>query len=483
MALSGLRSLPIRLRLALGYALFLIAVIAAIGVFLLTALENSLQREADSALRLRALRVQREITTGEDGRLDPGDVTAALLDLAPLEEFAAPGIYVQILNHDGLVLASSPNLPGGQLPATSEVIADALSGREAYANVPAGSDRVRVYARPIEGEGRTAGIVLVGESLHLLDVTLRRMQQLLVLAALSAALVSVVGGWWLTTRALGPVAAVSQVAQRIAATGQFEQRIAVPPAQDEVGELVATFNVMLDRLERTFRRQREFLADVSHELRGPLMVIRGNLDLLKLGLPDDQRQESARDATEEVERMARLVSDLLFLAEADAQEMVQRQPVSLDEVVRTAWERAQAVDAGAHEVVLAGSDGVEVLGDRDRLEQLLWNLVENALRYTPAGGQVVLSLRRRGEVAEVKVADSGIGIPPEHQSRIFERFYRIDRARSHGHGSTGLGLAIAKQVAEMHGGQVQVSSKPGEGSVFTVVLPIQESESPPAATR
>lgn len=467
-----LRAIPLRLRLALGYGLFLVAVIAAVGLFLLAALENNLMQEADETLALRATHVQRQIATYKEGGLDPAEVAAALADLAPLEEFSAPGIYVQVLDREGAALAASPNLPGGQLPETSGVVMSALSGKEMYVTVPVGHERVRVLARPVQNHGRVIGAVLVGESLHLLDVTLRRMQQLLGIAAGSAALASLLGGWWLTTRAINPIANVTRVARRIAATGQFEQRLAVPPARDELGELAATFNDMLTRLEKTFRHQQEFLADVSHELRGPLMVIRGNLDLLKMELPSQDRQDSARDATEEVERMSRLISDLLFLAEMGTEQVVGRRPVALDKVVLEIFDRARGLDAGIHQILLTHNDPLMVLGDRDRLDQMLWNLVQNALRYTPADGQVELSLRRRGQIAEVTVADTGIGISPDHLHRIFERFYRVDRARSRGEGSTGLGLAIVKQVAEAHGGKVQVRSKPGEGSTFTVFLPI-----------
>ncbi|TAK27056.1 MAG: HAMP domain-containing protein [Chloroflexota bacterium] len=475
---AHLPRLPIRLRLVVWYALFLAVTIIAVGLFLLASMEGSLQREIDEALRLRASQIEREVAADGPERLAPGQVAAVLLALTSAEEFAAPGIYVQVVDQQGLLLAYSPNLPGGQLPANPQIEIEALAGHEAYATVPAGHDRVRVLARPVQSGERVIGAVLVGESMHLHDIALRNMQRLLILATGGAVLAALLGSWWLTGRALGPIAEMTRVARRIAATGQFEQRISVPAVQDELGELAATFNDMLARLEKTFRRQQEFLADASHELRGPLMVIRGNLDLLKLDLPREERIESVREAVEEVDRMARLVSNLLFLAEVDAQEVVQHAPVRLHEVVTEVLEQARTVDGGAHEVILARHDSATVLGDRDRLDQLLSNLVENALRYTPTGGCVTLSLRNHGSVVELAVSDTGIGIQPEHLARIFERFYRVDKARSRGQGGSGLGLAIVKQVADAHGGQVRVRSKPGEGSIFTVVLPTLQQNSP-----
>jgi len=472
LAILGVRKLPIRLRLALWYTLFLLATVGVVSVLFLAALEDNLQREVDDALALRASHVERAVAAGSDG-LEEGSIRPDVLQLAPLEEFSTPGIYVQVLGRDGAVLASSPNLPGGLLPVEKDMVTAALSRQEAFATVPAGTERVRMLARPLLSGEEVVGVLLVGESLHPLDVSRRRTQQLLFLAAAGAAIAALVSGWLITGRALGPIAEVTRVARRIAATGQFQRRIAEPPARDELGELTATFNAMLASLEKTFERQREFIADVSHELRGPLMVIRGNLDLLKRKLPDVEREESAAEASEEVDRMSRLVADLLFLAEVDAREVVEHDPVALEEVAQEVWERAKALDGACHEILLAQSDPATVLGDRDRLVQMLWNLVENALRYTPEGGQITLSLRNYQQVAELSVGDTGIGISAEHLPRIFERFYRIDRARSHSRGSTGLGLAIVKQVAEAHGGQVRVRSEPGKGSAFSVVLPIQ----------
>jgi two-component system OmpR family sensor kinase len=468
---SLLRGLPIRLRLAVLFAIFLLVTVIGIGVFLLASLENELQREIDEGLWLRASRVEREIAAGGVTRLDPGAVRADILALSPLEELSLPGIYVQVIDGEGIVLATSPNLPGGALPLTPALTSGAMAGDTVYATVPVGSERVRVLLRPITSSGRAIGAVVVGESLHLLDVTQRSARQLLIVTAAVAALGCLLVSWWLTGRALNPVAEVTRIARRIRATGQLDQRIAEPSARDELRELTVTFNEMLDGIERTFARQREFLADASHELRGPLMVVRGNLNLLSRDLPGDERREAIQDAVGEVERISRLVSDLLFLAEVDKNEVVDRQPVALDEVVAQVWQRAQQLDAGAHLLVLAANQPVSVLGDRERLGQLLWNLVENALRYTPPGGRVELGLHHKREAAEVTVADTGVGIEPQHLPRIFERFYRADRARPRQAGSTGLGLAIARQIAEAHGGRIRVGSAPGQGSTFTVVLP------------
>lgn len=464
--------LPIRLRMAIWYALLMLTLVLAIEIFLASALDDVVQEQIDASMRLRASRVEREITTGDDDRLDPGDVQAGLLELAPLEEFSSPGIYVQVRDLNGTVIAASPNLQRSELPVTPSLLEQSLADREAFETVTIGGEQVRILAWPVDPVGPVVGIVVVGQSLRLVEVAHQGVLRLTALAAVVATVAAVVGAWWLTARALRPVADVTRVARSIAATGRFEQRIASPAADDEVGHLVVTFNEMLARLERTIVAQREFLADASHELRGPLMVIRGNLDLLRLGLPEDERRASVREASEEIEQMSRLASDLLFLAAAEADETLDQDTVSFDEIVSAACERARTVDAGLHEVVLRHTEPAVVVGDHTRLSQLVWNLIENALRYTPTGGRVEVSLTVRDGSAILIVKDTGVGIPAASLPRIFERFYRVDKARSRRNGGTGLGLAIVKGVAESHGGHVEAESVLGQGSTLTVTLPL-----------
>lgn len=466
--------LPLRWRLALGYAFFLLSVIAVVGLFLTLTLEDSLFKESDGALKRRAFHIERNILIpGSDG-LTSSVVVEAIARLDPLEEFASPGIYVQVHDANNSLLASSANLPGRALPVPASIVRSAQAGQEIFTTVPAGRERLRVLAQPMVQGEKVIGVVLVAESLHLLDLTLHRIRQLLTFAAAGAILAGMMGGWWLTSKALGPIAEATLVAEEIASTGQFERRLKEPPVRDELGRLAITFNNMLTRLEATFRKQKEFLADASHELRSPLMVIRLNLDLLRIGLPDPVREESAQEALEEVDRMTNLVSDLRFLAEVGAQKTLEHQPVQLDQLVFKTVERAKGLDAGSHQIEIAQNDPTVVLGDQARLEQMLWNLVENSLRYTPTGGKITISLHRQGTITELRVADTGIGIAPEHRQRIFDRFYRVDPARSRAKGGTGLGLAIVKQVVETHGGQVRVRSVPGEGSTFIVVMPIHQ---------
>jgi len=242
---------------------------------------------------------------------------------------------------------------------------------------------------------------------------------------------------------------------------------------DEVDRLAITFNEMLQRLENLFSTQQRFLADVSHELRTPLTIIRGNLALLKQGDPA-ANEETLRTIDAESERMSRLLADLLLLAQSDAGASVSnRTPVELDTLLLDVYRQARVMAAardGQLKITLGEEDQALVEGDPDRLKQLLLNLVDNAIKYTPSG-EVKLSLIKHDGQVGLRVADTGMGIPTEDLPHIFERFYRVDKARSREKGGTGLGLSIADWIAKAHGGFIQVESQPGKGSTFTIWLP------------
>jgi signal transduction histidine kinase len=226
---------------------------------------------------------------------------------------------------------------------------------------------------------------------------------------------------------------------------------------------------MIEQLDRLLQSQRGFVADASHELRGPLTVIRGNLDLLKRNLSEEDRAESTRVLEAEMARMTRIVNDLLVLAEVESGPLEQQQTVSLKDILLDAQDRALLL-AGNRQIVIGRQDDLWVKGDGHKLDQMVSNLVTNAVKYTPDGGTITLSLHQDGDWARLEVTDTGIGISPEHLPHIFDRFYRVDKAHSRASGGTGLGLAIVKGIAQQHGGTVTVTSEPGKGSTFTVRL-------------
>ncbi len=342
--------------------------------------------------------------------------------------------------------------------------------QEVRHDVELGGNHLRVATYPLIVNGQRIGNVQVGSSLRTVDAAISRLLKIMLIGGAVTLLASLILGDFLTRRALQPIDTIAQAARQITAADDLSRRIPYDGPPDEIGQLTHTFNETLGRLERLFNVQRRFVADVSHEMRTPLTIIQGNLDLMQRVGYDPEAMEAIQA---ESQRMSRLVDALLMLAKADAGRLtLSKTLVDLETLVREVFHQAQVLSRGEIEVVLGQIEHVSVLVDCDRIKQLLLNLVSNALKYTDVGGRVILSITRTDGTAQVHVADTGIGIPAEDLPRIFDRFYRVDKARSRAMGGTGLGLAIARWIAEAHDGQLSVTSEVGKGSTFTLSLPL-----------
>jgi heavy metal sensor kinase len=379
--------------------------------------------------------------------------------------------YLQISTPGGSPLYLSPNLNARPLPFKPEL---AAGGRPRSQEVAAFADRqpVLMTVVPIEVKGEPE-FVTVAASLTAVRETERRLLLTLLLAAPVAILAALVGGALLARRAIRPVEQIAATAQRITAQS-LNERIDLSEADVELERLAESFNQMVTRLENSFNQIRQFTADASHELRTPLTILKGETQVALRGpLSADECKRVLRSRGEELERMARIVDDLLTLSRADSRAAeLDFQTVDLSDLVIESCERLRSyAEAGLLSLVVEDVAPVEVRGDGVRLRQMIRNVLENAIKYTPEGGEIKVRLSQEGEdCCKLTIADTGIGIPADSLPRIFDRFYRVDKARSRERGGSGLGLSIVKWVVEAHEGTISVESERGKGSVVTIVL-------------
>ncbi|NDD29668.1 MAG: hypothetical protein EB084_15525 [Proteobacteria bacterium] len=271
---------------------------------------------------------------------------------------------------------------------------------------------------------------------------------------------------------------VVRTAEEIVASGDASKRVEISQSEvDDAARIARAFNKGVERLEGILEAQRLMLADTSHELRNPLTVIRTNVDLLGKPLDEETRREVAEETEREIARLITLVEDLSLLSKTQSTPL-RLEPVRLDVLARETVDKMRVL--AVHRTLSMDDGGAEplVLGNPERLRQVLVNLIGNALRYTEHGGNIVVSVGQRDDMGVVEVRDDGIGIAAEHLPRLFDRFYRIDSARARSTGGSGLGLAIVKALAEAHHGRVEVESTLGKGSVFRVFIPLEETVTP-----
>lgn len=332
---------------------------------------------------------------------------------------------------------------------------------------------LRVLSVPLGFDGQQVAVMQVGVPLD--SIKSARTYMLYVMFVIWVYGVLIVGfALYLTLgRALDPLKSIVETAEQINRADDLSRRIPLQGfVEGEIGSLIQTFNKTLERLEVLFTSQQRFLADVSHELRTPLTVIKGNVDLMRRMKQFDAESLSSID--QEAGRLTRLVGGLLMLAQAESGNLpLNFQPVGLDMLVTEVFQEMHIIAGGRVRVHLSEIDQLQVNGDRDRLKQVLINLVANAIQYTPPGGDVFISLARVGDQARIICQDTGPGIPSEDLPHIFERFYRAEKSRTRGRTTGfGLGLSITKWIVDHHNGRIEVDSKEGEGTTFAIWLPL-----------
>ena len=465
------RRLPARARLALWYAGFLAATVIVLGTGVLWLVERALYATADDVLRGESAAVQAD-TDVENGRLALDSETVRGTDLPAV---AAGLDVVRLWDRRGRLNFQREGLAGLATPDDATIQA-VLGDAQRFDTVRAADGTtVRLYIEPIRNDkDKIIGVVQVGRSQAEIEAVLRQIQIVGSGGLLVALVLAGVGGSFLAGRALAPVDRIRQAAEQIGA-GDLGQRLALPLPDDELGRLARAFDGMIGRLDEAFQRQRRFTADAAHELRTQLSIISARAEAAR-GRPREPEYDRRvlDDVYEESQRLRGLVESLLTLARIDAGQPLTLGPVDLEDLVAATAER---IAPRAHERGLELRTLIEetapVAGDHTWLTQLLLNLLDNAVRHTPPGGRVTLSLEPAPDGVAVRVADTGEGIATEHLPHVFERFYRADRARTRASGGTGLGLAICGWVAEAHHGRLMVESDLGHGTVFTLWLPAQ----------
>lgn len=449
----------IRVRLTLWYVALLAVILVAFSASLYVSLSRSLHAELDRSLETEAQRLAATL-----------DIQDGHLSLSGESDVLPPGAVVALYDRTGTHVVATTRQ---SLRFVTGALAQAAQGRTSLETVrlPDGTEW-RVLTLPVVENGQLIGVLQVGRDERETEIALRQLMTLMAIAIPTTLLLAVAGGLFLAGRALDPIDRVTRTAAQIGAE-DLGRRLNLRGG-DEVGRLAATFDRMLDRLEAAFQRQRQFTADASHELRTPLAVLMSTADV---ALERPRTAAAYRDVIasmrDDARRMNQLLGELLALARADAgQEPIGREPLDLATLASEVVLALQPL-ANTRGVRLesAAPAAAPIVGDQARLTQLLMNLVENGLKYTPSGGTVTVSVEREADQALLCVADTGIGIAPEHLPHLFERFYRVDKARSRAEGGAGLGLAICQWIVQAHGGEITLESELGRGTTFTVRLP------------
>lgn len=460
--------LSIRTRLTAWYAGILLTILVVISALSYSLLRWHLVRDVDASITTVA-RVMRD--TGYAGAPSPSAAAAE----AAIREILGPEFYdklFQLVDPQGTPGAHSAQLRD-VLPLSAAARGRATGGQRTFETIRlATGEWVRLLTLPVLENGQVARLLQVGMSLERVERALARyLEILLVLVPLALAL-AVAGGMLIARSALNPVAEMSQTARRITVE-DLSERIALRGTADEIDRLAETLNAMLARLQGAFEHLQRFTADAAHELRTPLTILKGEIEVaLRMERSAADYREILASSLEEVERLTRLAEDLLLLSRFSAEVVDRGKRVDLDALL------LDVHDAG---VRLAQGTGVSVhldrvapvaaSGDGSALRRAVLNLVENAVKYTPGGGKVELSLDVRDGHTSLQVRDTGVGIGPGDLERIFQPFVRLEPARTRDTEGAGLGLSIARSIVLSHGGNLSVESVPGAGSTFTIELP------------
>lgn len=474
----------VRVRLTLWYSLFLACALLLLAAATYWVVRNNVRERSDENLSELA---DSFLTTFQNELNDASSTATAIAGAArqSMLEHRYPDRAFAVLSLDGELVVSSADLPASgtrnhrvneDLPARAQTCYAALGTRHDFFETPAGwRDGLRCYARRFDTRGKACVLVILA-SLHAEHELLVRIRLAFAWIIPLTLGLAALGGYFLARRSLSPIVEMGSQADRITAANLHE-RLKIRNPDDELGRLAATFNRLLDRLDESFERQKQFVADASHELRTPVAILRGEAEvaLAKSSRPVEEYRESLAILHQEAKRLTHIVEDLFTLTRADSgQYPLSPREFYLDELVTDCVHSVRSL-ALTKNLDLNVELAPELLlrADETLVRRMLLNLLDNAIKYSGVGGRVSISCRARGTQFEVAVSDSGPGIPVNLHARVFDRFFRADpaRARASTNGGAGLGLSIARWIAESHNGQLNLARSDETGSVFIAVLP------------
>ncbi|HLD93296.1 MAG TPA: ATP-binding protein [Anaerolineales bacterium] len=459
--------MSLRARLTLFYTVVLGVVLVLFGLAVYYLVSVVQLRQVDATLERTARDLIGVVRINDEGDF-------VLTERVSLDS----SVIVQVWDTNNRLVAITPSVEPDSPFRQPLDSANFASGLPIYRSVTVGNVHFRVLTVPLHTGGSPIGVLQSGTSLTIIDGLRSEIVRYLVVLSVIGIILAGMFGLIMGSRALSPLATMTDTALQITRADDLSRRIPTRGiVDDEVGKLITSFNNTMGRLEKLFATQRRFVADIGHELRTPLTVIRGNIDLMrKVGIEDEQ---SLHSIELEVDRLARLVEDLLILAQAESGKLpMDRRRVEMDTLLLEVFSQAHVLAADRVRLEIGQIDQVLVCGDRDRLKQVVLNLVANAIKYTAQGGKVTVNLFKEEGQGVFSVKDTGAGISSEDLPHVFERFYRGDKSRSRGKDGAGfgLGLSIAYWIVRNHGGEIEVKSKPNRGSTFTVRLPLADAD-------
>jgi heavy metal sensor kinase len=475
----------LRFKLTLWYVLILGILLISFSNLLYFTLSKSLHRDVDNKLRTLAEHIASDpLSKYGFGNLDQALETS--MNLKPI------GKFIQVLDESGHLGRKSENLKNIQLPISLNALKRASKGLITFeTNRSIDNTPLRIITFPVVENSNVTKIVQIASSLEGVEDVLNKLFLILIITVPSALLVASLGGQFLAHKALKPVDDITQTARMITSKN-LNQRINPPKVKDEISRLIETFNEMISRLDQSFRQIKQFSSDASHELKTPLTILKGEVEVtLRKERTSQEYQQILKSNLEEINRMSLIVEDLLLLSKADTGEIkLNKKDINLTEILNEVVVQMDRL-AKSKGVCLSTSNhhpDIFIFGDALRLRELFINLIENGIKYTEVGGSIHVLLekgyvppvdgqselveREEGEFAKIIVSDTGIGIAKEDQEKIFNRFFRVDKARSREQGGSGLGLNICKWIVEAHQGEIKVESELGKGSSFIVKLPL-----------